>query len=166
MIYRNTFIKALFLFTIFIGFSQCKSTSESVKIEKTIRIENNKTQQVYSQNWVAGVRGGGSGLNLVLSKSFLKEIVPIEVYFRNKITSVEEKQYDFVAYYKGTLNQLKDINEEVENPIIISSEAFPFDLEDNEAIISYLNNGETIYLKISNISQKESIAYPSTRPQN
>ena len=112
------------------------------------------------------MRGGGSGLNLVLSKSFLKEIVPIQVYFRNKITSAEEKKSDFVAYYKGTLNQLKDINKEVEEVIIESSRPFPFDLEDNEAVISYQNNGEIRYLKIVNISQKESIAYPSARPQN
>lgn len=166
MINRNTSIKTLFLFTMLIGFSQCKSTSETMKIENIISIEKSITTQVYFQTWVAGVRGGGSGLNLVLSKSFLKEIVPIQVYFRNKITSAEEKKSDFVAYYKGTLNQLKDINKEVEEVIIESSRPFPFDLEDNEAVISYQNNGEIRYLKIVNISQKESIAYPSARPQN
>lgn len=166
MIKESTFIRSLFLFTLLIVFSQCKSTSETMKIDNIIKLEETNATHTYFQTWVAGVQGGGSGLNLVLSKSFLKDLVPIQVYFRNKIASAKEKQFDFTAYYKGERNQLKDTLSEDKDPIIESSKTFPFDLKENEAIISYLNDGEITYLKITNIPQKESLAYPSTRPQN
>ena len=137
-----------------------------MKIDETITIEESKTTGIYFQTWVAGVRGGGSGLNLVISKSFLKDIIPKQVYFRNKISTVEKKEFDFIAYYKGELNQLENINTEDEGNRNESDKTFPFDLKDNEAIISYLSAGKIKYLRVVNITEKESIPYPSVRPQN
>ena len=42
---------------------------------------------------------------------------------------------------------------------------FPFELLNDEAVISYLENDIMKYLKLTNISQKESIPYPSA-PRN
>ena len=166
---NNNILPAIFLILLAIGFSQCKSTSETMKINDTITLTENKTPQVYFQNWIAGVRGGGSGLNLVLTKSFLKGITPIKVYFRGKIAVAEEKQLDFVAYYKGELNQLRkkdtsEISNEEENHTTNNVVPFPFELEEDEAIISYHNNGKLSYLKITKITKKESLAYPTAKP--
>lgn len=166
MLNSNIILKRIFLFTILIVLFQCKSSSETIKIDNTRKLEAVNDLQTYYQTWVAGVQGGGSGVNLVLSKSFLNDIIPIEVYFRNKIAPAMEKQFEFTAYFKGDRNQLENLQTENEGNIVANEEMYPFDLKDNEAIISYLHLGIKKHLKITNIPQKESPAYPRTRPQN
>ncbi len=172
-------MKAPFIFFIiffstlvFVGFSQCNTPKKAMKITKTITLQERNATQVYYQHWVAGVQGGGSGVNLVISKKVLDNIKPIKIYFRNKTALVEEKQFDYVARYKGTVNQINDYNmsanpkEEYGNTAAKNTENFPFQLQENEAIISYLQNNTTKYLKLTNITEKEMLAYPSAPPQN
>ena len=43
---------------------------------------------------------------------------------------------------------------------------FPFKLENNEAVLSYEYHNKMYYYKISNIEEKQLIAYPSRNPNN
>jgi hypothetical protein len=45
------------------------------------------------------------------------------------------------------------------------TEKLPFELLKNEAVITFDENGRTKYVKLENISQKETFAYPSTPPR-
>jgi hypothetical protein len=40
----------------------------------------------------------------------------------------------------------------------------PFQLAKNEAVISYSENGKVNYYKVSNIKEKEMLAYPQGNP--
>jgi len=164
----NTLFYSLFLAVTFVFFIQC-CAQKSEKIAKTIVLQKNKTPKVYYQHWTAGVRGGGGGINLVISKSALPNITPIKAFFKNQEANIEHKKYDFVARFKTTYNQTKDDNLQKEhlaknNISKKHSKPFPFQLNDNEAVLSYLEKGNIKYLKLMHIPEKEMLAYPSAPP--
>lgn len=160
-----------FLFFLAIGFSQCTSAKQNMKISETINISIQMKSQVYFQNWIAGIKGGGSGTNLFISASILTGKKPFKAWFKGKSANIETTKVNnvdfYVAYFKGDSNQLKDytmeadVKQEYGNKIPVKKEVFPFDLLENEAVISYKENDKTKYLKLTNISQKEMLAYPS-----
>jgi hypothetical protein len=43
---------------------------------------------------------------------------------------------------------------------------FPFKLNDDEAVLSFLDGNFVRYTKISNIREEEMLAYPSVKPNN
>lgn len=126
---------------------------------------------VYSQSWVAGVRGGGSGTNLFISKSLISPNKPVSVYFRNKIINFEVLNVGndfYIARFKGDANQLSDYNMSLDGTKEYGNEVpsdlkkpFPFELTNNEAVLAYEDSGKLKYIKITNIQQKMSVPYPA-----
>ncbi|MCF6306626.1 MAG: hypothetical protein L3J09_01585 [Flavobacteriaceae bacterium] len=161
----------LVLFTIL--FSSCggsKSNNKNLNISENPPFTISKT---YCQKWVAGVKGGGSGINLIITFSSVSEGIDFnEIYFRGKIIeATSKKQNQIVGYFKNETNQNvimdSDISKEAANT---PPQKFPFQLEDNEAVISYSNSDsnreeKTYYYKISNIEEKEMLAYPQSNPK-
>jgi len=145
-----------------------------MEIIKTIELSKESITDGYYQNWVAGVRGGGSGTDLYISKSAVGNKQLVTAYFKEKIVdfdSTVKESNMYIARFKGEANQVYDINMEEDaineygNKAPIEKAAFPFKLEPNEAVVSYLDNTTLKYLKLINISKKESLAYPSA-PRN
>ncbi len=143
----------------------CKAKKESVAFTQNtpFTVEN-----TYSQKWVAGVRGGGSGLNLHTTINNISEgVIMKEFFFRNKATEVKASKNNlFSGYYKSDENTMVmdgDIKKEAVNTPPKKS---PFQLENNEAVLSYEFNNKTYYHKISNIVEKDVLAYPSSKPNN
>jgi hypothetical protein len=62
-------LNIFFAITLVILFSQCSSAQ---KLQETTPF---LVDQIYSQKWIAGVQGGGSGINL-----FLKLGVGLSIY--------------------------------------------------------------------------------------
>jgi len=164
----------MFVFIVTIGFSQCVSSEKVMKITDTIQLSKESLSKVYYQHWVAGVRGGGSGTNLYVSKSAVGNKQLVSAYFKGKVIDFDpliKGGNVYVAYFKGTSNLIHDIKmhsdtaNEYGNNVPPKKKEFPFKLEANEAIISYLENDEIRYLKLTNIPEKESLAYPSA-PRN
>ncbi len=131
---------------------------------------------VYSQKWVAGVKGGGSGINLFIpiSKKIPQNIQLDSVYFRGKaakLEAIEGKTILYVARFENTFNQKNDIvmsndtKEEYGNESPSLQVNIPFDLKDSEAVVSYKEANKTKYFKIGNITDKLPEHYPSA-PQN
>ncbi len=134
-------------------------------------------QQTYYTTWVGGTKGAGSGLNLFIPVIPAQdaEIELDSVYFRGKSAELQTKPEDgnlYIAYFKTSDNSRKapdlvmssDPNEEYGNqpPEIIGN--FPFNLEHNEAVISFRKNGKRDYYKI-NVVEKDNngevkIKYP------
>ena len=122
---------------------------------------------VYYQDWVAGVREGGSGTNVHITiESYADDVVILDVYFRSKKEKAQNSPQfmdQYVGYFKNEARP--DIimdSDPVKESQNIPPESFPFQLEDNEAVLSYLYKDEVMYLKISKMEQKPMIAYPST----
>jgi len=171
-LHRMGFLIPLFILTL--GFSQCTSTKETLKITQTIELSKVSKTQVYYQNWVAGVRGGGSGMDLYISKSVVGDKKLITAYFKGKSVKFDpmvENSNIYIARFKGEANKRYDINMEADaineygNTIPVNKDSIPFKLAPNDAVVSYLENKALKYLKLINIPKKESLAYPSA-PRN
>ena len=162
-----SFVKSMFLLLFFsISLTQCKTSQSMPTISKVVSANSD----VYFQSWVAGVRGGGSGTNLFISKSLISPNKPVSVYFRNKSINFEVLNFvnDFyIARFKGDANQLSDYNMNLDGTKEYGNEVpsdlkktFPFELTNNEAVLSYDEAGKLKYIKITGILQKESVPYP------
>ena len=148
------------------SFSQCSST-QNLEDKAPLKIG-----EVYSQKWIAGVQGGGSGINLFIPTE-QSSITLDSVYFRNKAVKLEPNPKEGILYigrFKSEFNQKKGIimsnepNAEYGNPLLETKKKTPFELKDTECVISYIHSGKTKYFKIENIAEKRMIPYPSALP--
>ncbi|WP_303316521.1 hypothetical protein Q4Q34_06855 [Flavivirga abyssicola] len=151
---------------VMMSFSQCAST---FKLQDSVPLE---IGQVYHQSWVAGVKGGGSGINVfipLLSNS--KNIVLDSIYFRGKAVKLEKDKMLYIGRYALSANQNKDIImssdpiAEYGNLVPEIPKKIPFELKEDECVVSYNEGHKIKYYKISNIIEQESLNYPSA-PQN
>ncbi len=149
------------------SFSQC-STSQNLQKKAPLNFG-----EVYSQRWVAGIQGGGSGTNLFIPITSQSEIKLDSVYFRGQVTKLEVSKDAmlYVGRFKTDFNQPKqdlilssDQTEEFNNQLPKKPIKIPFELSDDECVISYRDNNKVMYYKISNIVEKEPLNYPSTPP--
>ena len=132
-------------------------------------------QQVYYSSYTGGVKRTGSGLNLYIPVSSLNDagIILDSVYFRGRRAALQTKPQNenlYIAYFKTSgkekapdLIMSSDPREEYGNrpPKII--EKIPFELAEDEAMVSFKKNGKKGYYKITGIEQKEDeieIKYP------
>ncbi len=128
--------------------------------------------QVYSQEWVSGLKEVGSGINLFIpfAKEMPEHIQLDSVYFRGKSVQLEKIAGEntlYVGRFTTEFNQKQDIvmsndpNEEYGNQAPILKKKFPFDLKDSECVVSYQDGSKTHYFKIENIIEKQPQYYPS-----
>lgn len=124
--------------------------------------------EVFYQDWVAGVREGGSGTNVHITiDSYQDDVVIKEVFFRNKkVKAQNSPQYmdTYIGYFKNeTRPDIIMDNDPVQESQNIPPEAFPFQLADDEAVLSYLHKDEVKFVKLSKMDRKPMLAYPSTK---
>ncbi|WP_226542173.1 hypothetical protein [Neotamlana laminarinivorans] len=161
------FFAVITITLVTMSFSQCAS---SAKLENQ---PDFNVGEVYYKTWVAGVKGGGSGVNLfvpILSKT--NSVVFDSLYFKNKQVKVEEsKNALIIGRFKSDANNKNDIimsNEpyaEYGNKLPVNKIKIPFELKDDECILSYTQNGVIKYFKIEGIIKKESRPFPSVKRQ-
>jgi hypothetical protein len=117
------------------------------------------------QTWVAGVRGGGSGINFYVD---LKSELPFNVELKRVIFRGYEvpfeKQDDlhFFANIKTEANQQKFDGDDSQ---VFTSPKNALTLAENEAVLIFTKNGKEYHQKISNVIEKPSLEYPSARPK-
>lgn len=162
---RITFLLAMFI--LMASFSQCSSAQ---KLQKEIPVS---IDEVYCQRWTAGIQGGGSGLNIFIPVSSKAPIVLDSVYFRGQAAKLEVKSNTqlYIGRFKTAINQPKqdvilstDMAEEYNNQLPKKATKIPFELNDDECVVSYQKENKTLYFKITNISEKEALNYPSAPP--
>lgn len=131
-----------------------------------------QTAEVYYKQWIAGVQGGGSGIDLYVPITDMSDGIQLEkAFFKGKVAPLNATEGKvFVAHFFTDLNNERDltlhadaIEEAVNTPSV--SESFPFPLKTDEAGISYKENGVLKYTKLTNIIQKESIPRPTAPPR-
>ena len=153
-------------FVVMTSFSQC-SSSKSLEQNPPFNVGS-----VYSETWTAGVEGGGSGYNI---------FIPVEnhsvqldsVYYKGRSAKLETKPSNESLYIGRFLNEnnspqdiilSNDPKEEAKNKLPKVPENIPFELKDDECVITYLKEGKVHYVKISNVESKSSAPYPSAPP--
>ena len=110
-----------------------------------------------SQPYVGGREESGSGTELRIPVSLLEnsDIVINEVYFRGKQ----------VKALVNTVDNQNMIVVRIPNDSPESSETKDLSLNSDEAVISYLDNGETKYAKVKGVKQKQPLIYKGA-PKN
>ena len=162
-----TFIAAISLVS-------CGSLKEKNNASKEyVLIENPSFKIIdsYYQHWAAGVQGGGSGTNLTIKlDNFVKGVAFKNLFFQGKLAPLKKLINNSVGYQAS-------FKEENSNEIIMDGDVIneisntppvkiPFDLNENDAVVSYIENGNLKFFKISALKEKPMIAYPSANPNN
>jgi hypothetical protein len=117
------------------------------------------------QTWVAGVRGGGSGINFYVDlKSELPASIELKkVIFRGyEVPFEKQDNLNFQAMIKTPGNQQKY---EEDNTPKVTSPKNNTKLEDNEAILVFSKNEKEYQQKITNVVEKPALEYPSAKPK-
>jgi hypothetical protein len=159
----NFFKYLVYLVFLSLAFLNCSSAQ---KIQSSIPIEFG---DVYYQHWIAGVKGGGSGINVFINVVSNKKNIELDsVYFQGKVSKLEEVNNSlFIGRFKTTANQREDLimssnpKEEYGNQIHKPKEDIPFELKNNQCIISYNEGSKIKYFMIEDIKKKKLLAYPS-----
>ncbi|MBO0591316.1 hypothetical protein I2486_07835 [Cellulophaga sp. E16_2] len=164
-------------FIALLGLSSCAS-QKKMQPEPPFIIEGPT-----SQKWIGGKEESGTGLEVILPiTQIMDENISFQqLYFRNKITTVKtaiiEGQRFIIAKIKTEKTPMPDIimhldpRKEVGNqPPSPKKEAainFPYELKDDEAVLSYIEeDGKKVkYTKISGIKEKKPLIY-SSKPRN
>jgi hypothetical protein len=155
-------IKILSILFLLLGFSQCGGSTLVKK--STLKVE-----KAFYNKWFGGQRGV-RGTKVEIHLKDASEVIFVALYFQGKRTKVEVSQMEKFTRIIAHFSTLKrknrnlildaDITKELENTLP-SLEEFPFQLKENEAILSYKKEGKTLYFKIENIKKLQSIPCPS-----
>ena len=140
------------------------TTLISCSSTETIVQENNLSTSY--ETWVAGVRGGGSGINFYVDlKTELSEEIELKkVIFRGyEVPFEKQDNLHFIARIKTEGNQQKFDGDDSQ---ILTSPKNALVLAENEAILIFLKNGKEIRQTIKEVKQKPMLLYPSVKPKN
>lgn len=159
-------MKLFSLFAVIATLFQCAS----------LKFEDNPPFKINSatfKNYIGGMPGV-SGTNVVINYEANTTVNFDSLFFKGRkakieLESIEKKNYIKGHFNTSTVNSKEDLmlhkdgKKEYGNKI--PEKKFPFELKENEAVISYLENGETKYFKVENIKKGEAVFYPSAKPR-
>jgi hypothetical protein len=158
-------MKFLSILAIILGFSQCG----------TLKLEENPPFKITSAihtNFHGG-QPGVSGMNVKIIYTSDNDVLFDSIYFSKRVVKLEERKRNNIKMIIGHFNTSTrnrdlvldaDPKKEINNKTPDFKE-FPFELEDNEAIISYLLNGKKKYFKIKSIKKGKAAFFPSAPKQ-
>ena len=131
----------LILGLVFLSIVNCKTSKEPVlQFQSTAPLE---ITAPYYNSWVAGIEGGGSGINVFLPLKENGKIVIDSLHFRGEKSAVETRDKLIIGRFKHSTNQKKDIimssnpQDEYNNKRVLIRDTSPFKLTQNECVISY-----------------------------
>ena len=163
-------MKLFGILMLVITFTQCASMKMDTTPPFSIK------SAVYTN--VTGGLPGNNSLDLMIEFTSEDAIKFEEVFFQNKSTKAiietkQNKQY-IAARFNTSSGQAKNdlvlhANPKEEHGNTVNSKNkkdFPFELKENEAIITYKVGTKIHYYKIENIKKGEKVFMPIARPQN
>ena len=154
-------IKLVSITIIIVNLSLCRR----INIEKEPPFQLEKSAY---NNWVGG-QPGVKGIQLVIALRENSTIAFDSVFFQKRATKIEINIVDEKMLLIGHFNTSNRLNSDLVLDINITKEIknsvpeikkFPFELKDNEAIISYKLDGKTNYFKIKNIEKSTPVFFP------
>ena len=160
-------IKLLVLICITVSFSQCK----------TMKLTEPAPFKVFGatyHNWVGG-QPGVSGTNLIIGVENDVDITFKKIYFQNRAVDVSVENRNGKRYVVANISTSAErimitrttttvnggvvMNDNRDKPKL-KRVTIPFNLEINEAVVSYISGTKTYYYKVSKIKKTETIFYP------
>ncbi len=162
-------MKLLKIFSLTLLSSLILQCSSAQKLQKEAPISINKIEV---QQWMAGIQGGGAGINMEIQVPEKVNIKLDSVFFRGLRAKVMPARTDYIAKFISAENQKKDVvmsnkpNAEHGNELPVIIQKSPFELKNNECVISYKEAGAIKYFKYSNVVEKPRQDLPSAPPRN
>lgn len=144
-------MKRLLLLVFSITIISCSSQKKVIQ----------STIQTSYETWVAGVRGGGRGINFYvdLKTPLSKEIELKKVIFRGYETTFEKiDALHFIARIKTEGNQRDDSQ-------IYTSPKNALTLGQNEAMLLFSEKAKEFSVKMKQVTEKPMLEYPSAKPK-
>lgn len=166
----------IFTYAFLIIISGC--TSQKNKSKTSLQDVVSKlpfpTEEIYFQKWIGGQErtGGGTNFYIKFKKTFPANILLKKVYFREKEAAFKKRDTSiYYAYFydKPTNPDLILEEDTASKELNIKNQGIKkvkYNLKENEAILEFEKNSKLQYFKISNITEKELLAYPSAKPRN
>ncbi|SHI79318.1 hypothetical protein [Flavobacterium haoranii] len=117
------------------------------------------------QSWVAGVQGGGSGINVTvnfknaLPKDVVLKSLKLLQYTTYNITAQDEKIY--LGYIRTEANQ-RNFDEKITDEVKVQTKP----IENGKAILVFEKNGKVFEKEVQNVKKLEMLAYPTAKPRN
>ncbi|WP_178991258.1 hypothetical protein [Winogradskyella schleiferi] len=103
-------------------------------------------ETVYYQKWNAGIKEGGSGVNVYIEIN--DTLIDLDsLYFRGQVAKLQSNTKDSLLY----IGRLKSN---------VTTSSWPFQIQDDECVMSYLEHDKVHYFKISNIKEHKPLNYP------
>jgi len=129
---------------------QCASSKTNLALTTTKSFE---VKTISFQEWYTGVNGEGTGTNVFVPIVNKADNVTIDsIYFRNRKGQLVRNYGRYTAVLK---NNSPNYTFEKSD----KRDDYPFTLTNNECAIRYVKNGETKYLKITDVIKKEGVFY-------
>ena len=162
----------LLILTIFMSvfiFTQCNCTKKTFQKTPPFTIT-----EAHYQDWIGG-QPGVSGTSVYINLSAIaKNVIPDSLFFRQSKTKVDiknaEEGYLWVANFNTNSDRDRNRNMHIEpseeygnKPPMI--ESIPFELAEGDAVMSYYTKGKLAYFKLSDLEKKETLFFPTARPE-
>ena len=136
-----------------------------ISCSSTHIIAQDNIESATYQGWIGGVRGGGGGINFNLK---LKSELPKGVELKRVIFKgfeVPFTQQNALTYNAAIITGVNQERFEGDKKSTSTSPKNNIELKDNEAILVFFKNGKEYQQKITNVTEKPALEYPSARPK-
>lgn len=129
--------------------------SNAYKLQKSANFQYSRA---YFQNWTSAIKIGSSGVNFHIANLTPDVNIVIDSVFfrrmRGRLTPEKGK-------YVSQMVKRRPISEGHE---LTTIGEFPFKLTNRECVVSYREQGERKYFKITNVEEKEGVYYEKGPP--
>lgn len=151
--------KASLIIVLTIVFSSTYQCSSSKAVTQSFEEPSSfEVKPVVFQEWYAGIKVGGTGMNVFVPVVDKPENVTLEkIYFRNLEGKLVEQGNKYLALLKNPSPYYTF--EKPEKPA-----DYPFDLNDEECVISYKENGVLKHMKIAQVHEVAGTYYENGPP--
>ena len=157
------FITVITSILIMVFFTQCGSAQFDKVAPFTIK-------KAYYQDWFGGQPGSKGTLVTIEISNASDRVVFDSIFFKGKIKKLGYTVSDNIHQLSGNfpVTSLSDKNiimhsdpkEEMANKLPEPSPIYPFELTDNECVISYFIKQKVHYFKIENLKKERPLYYP------
>lgn len=149
-----------------LGFSLTGCSSQ----KKLVKNPPFEVGQATCQSWVGGRPESGSGIKLEVPIADIPATASLQkAYFRDNVADLKVEERDgelfAVANFKNKSMEKPDITmhgdstKEVGNQPPTLQEAMPFELNEDECVLSFVENDTIKYVKVSEIKEKKPLMY-------
>lgn len=155
------FVILLFIVTVSLSFTRCKTQNINNKVPFTI------TEKTYFY-WVGGKKGT-NGTNIKIVGTYISMNVSFSnFYFQNHEYKLGTQLNDDGFILTGTFSEFRkrdlimhqNPEQENSNEVPKIEKKIPFDLKNDEAILEYTVNGKIFYHKLTSVKQLDTVYYP------